>query len=93
MKQKRRPKKTYSDKEIERIKRTARAGGASDTILLCIAVMADTLKLSEDQIIESAKDLENWAKHLDNHVIQLRDVAEIIEAHTGLRFAGLRWEK
>ena len=86
-------KKTYSDKEIERIKRTARASGVSDTVLLCIAVMADTLKLSEDQIIESAKDLENWARHLEEHAIQLRDVAETIETHTGLRFAGLRWEK
>lgn len=75
MKQKRRPKKNYSDKEIERIKRTARASGVSDTVLLCIAVMADTLKLNEDQIIESAKDLETWAKHLEEHAIQLRDVA------------------
>ena len=93
MKQKSRKKKTYSDKEIERIKRTARASGVSDTVLLCIAVMADTLKLNEDQIIESAKDLETWARHLEDHAIQLRDVAEIIEAHTGLRFAGLRWER
>lgn len=83
----RRPRYEVSEKQLERIKRQVAKETIEKTCLLSIAVMADRLDLSEDEICVVASDITRWAQYLDDHVLKLEEVAEVIEKKTGIKFA------
>lgn len=82
----RRPKKTYSEKEIEKLKRRYNQLGMEATLLLICMVLAEDYKFTEDQICELAETANRGAKHLKNGYLKLKDIADIIEKHNGVKF-------
>ena len=82
----RRPKKAYSEKEIEKIKRRYNQLGMEATLLLIYMVLAEDYNFTEDQIIELAERTNGGKKYIENGWVKLRDVADIIEKHTGMKF-------
>ena len=82
----RRPKKAYSEKEIEKIKRRYNQLGMEATLLLICMVLAEDYKFTEKQIIELAERTNDGKKLLEDGWVKLKDVAEIIEKHCGMKF-------
>ena len=56
------------------------------TLLLICMVLAEDYKFTEKQIIELAERSNKGAEYIKNKYVKLRDVADIIEKHTGMRF-------
>ena len=83
----RRPRYEISEKQLRKIKHDVSKEAIEKTCLLSIAVMADRLNLSEDEICEVAEDISRWAQYLDDHILKIEEVAGIIEKKTGIKFA------
>lgn len=83
----RRPRYEVSEKQLRKIKQEVSREAVEKTCLLSIAVMADRLNLSEDEICTIAEDISRWAQYLDDHVLKLEEVAAVIEKKTGIKFA------
>ena len=56
--------------------------------LLMATAAADELDLDEDQLVAIAKRSSRYAEYIDDHVIRLKEVSEILEKNTGIRW---RW--
>lgn len=82
----RRLRKEYSDKQIERLKKDSRMKGAKDALIVSVAAMADELKLDDEQIGKVATRLDRYTRYLDEHAVRIKEVKEIIENQTGIRF-------
>lgn len=82
----RRPRKEYSEKQIERLKEQSAINASKDTLLLAVTVMADELKLDDEQIGKAAKRLDRYSGYLNEHKVRIKEVKEIIERQTGIRF-------
>ena len=83
----RRPRYEISEKQLQKIKQQVSKEAVEKTCLLSIAVMADELNLSEDEICKIAKSISLWAQFLDDHVLKIEEVADIIEKKSGIKFA------
>lgn len=82
----RRPRKEYSNKQIERLKKDSRMEGAKDALIVSVTAMADELKLDDEQIGKVATRLDRYTTYLDEHAVRIKEVKEIIERQTGIRF-------
>lgn len=82
----RRPRKEYSDKQIERLKKESRMKGAKDALIVSVTAMADELKLDDEQIGKVATRLERYTRYLDEHTVRIKEVKKIIESQIGIRF-------
>ncbi|MCB6992414.1 hypothetical protein LI177_02805 [bacterium 210820-DFI.6.37] len=82
----RRPKVELSEKQILKIKQGVAKEATEKACLLAVAVMADTLSLTEDEICKVASDISRWAEYVDKHIVKINDVADVIESKTGIKF-------
>ncbi len=83
----RRPKRELSEKQIRRLQEESGIRASKDTLLLAVAAMADELKLDDEQIGKVATRLGRYSKYLDDHTVRIKEVKEIIERQTGIKFA------
>lgn len=79
--------KGYSDKQIARIKRESRMRGAKDALIISIAVMADELALTDEQIGDVARRFDRYIKYQDDDIIRMKEITDIIEKETGITFS------
>ena len=56
--------------------------------LLMATAAADELDLDDNQLTAIAERSERYAEYIDDHVIRLKEVSEILEKNTGIRW---RW--
>lgn len=56
--------------------------------LLMATAAADELDLDEDQLTAIAERSARYAEYIDDHVIRLKEVADILEKNAGIRW---RW--
>ena len=83
----RRPRYEISEKQLKKIKYETANDATQKACLLCIAAMADTLNLNEDQICEVAEDITKWACFLDDHIVKIGEIADVIKKKTGSEFS------
>ena len=78
-----RAKYTLSDKQVRKIKADATAEAVKKTGLLYLAALAEK-GWSEDEVVELFETVTRYARYLDEHVLQIREVQEVIKRKTGI---------
>ena len=76
---------TLKKKDIDQIKSDA----TYKAMLVCIAFMSESLKLSDDEICDMAVTVDRWCDYLEKHIITINEVSDIIKKQTGLDFGRL----
>ena len=75
-----------SEKELERIKRNAKADGVQKALILTASWLMEEpeFNFSEERICNMWDGVARYAQGIDEHYISLQLVCEIIKQHTGM---------
>ena len=84
-KKRKKPAVTMSQAELKRL--IHRTSDLSTTQALCLFIayiMEETeITVDDKKVVEIVDGVNRWADAVDDHLITLKEVAEIIEKHTG----------
>lgn len=75
-----------TEKEVEKIKRDATQIAVEISSVIAMAVMVENHKLTADQICEDMRDYARWSQYIGLHLLQIRDVLDIIHEQTELEY-------
>lgn len=79
---------TLNKATINKIMASACDEATSRATLLFLLAAKDELKLNDDKLVGIAERASRYAEYLSDHLVDLRQVQEIIEQKTGLKFVG-----
>lgn len=79
-------KRMLSDKQIKRLQEKAATEASRNALILSVAVMADELNLTDEQIGNVAKEYLRYIEHIENNRLRVNEVIDIIGKQTGIKF-------
>lgn len=79
---------TLNKSKIEKIKSQVCDEATSRATLIFLLAAKDELKLNDDKLVRVAERTSLYAEHINNKLVDLRQVQDILESKTGLKFVG-----
>lgn len=87
------PKKpqTYKASDVKRVKEQVTKDVIDKVFLLFMAATVNTLGLTDEQVVQLAKNYDRYAGYIDDHLVEMAQVQKTIEDGTGIKLKG--WTK
>lgn len=74
--------------QVNRIKEQAVKEAVDKAFILLLLAAHDAHGLDDDQLCEIAKTADRYAGYVDDKLVRLREVQEILEKNTGIKYIG-----
>lgn len=74
----------FTLKDYDEHKRDLQLEATQKTGILYLVKLSE-MGFNEDQIVEVFEDIMKYVEYLDDHIVQMREVQDIIEKHTGIK--------
>lgn len=79
---------TLTKAKVEKIKADAVTEAMQKAMLLFLAALRDEYGFGEQRLCKTLETVDRYAGYVDKHLVSLREVQEIVEKGTGLKFKG-----